>query len=211
MVMFPFALSSSPSPLPAPDASVTAIVKRARAGDHAAFRSLFDQYNAPICRYLAHLVGNDEVGRDLAQETFFLAWRALPDIRDESRFGPWLYRIATNLAYSHLRRARLTHWLPWADPGESQAANFLTVAGPETQVGEAQHVALALAELTPKYRTCLLLQIEEGFSQREIADLLHMTEKSVSVYVSRAREQFRQAYQRLASESVSPTKGGHTP
>src|SRR5579885_2008775 len=117
MVMFPFALSSSPPPLPAPDASVTAIVKRARAGDHAAFTALFDQYNAPICRYLAHLVGNDEVGRDLAQETFFLAWRALPGIRDESRFGPWLYRIASNLAYSHLRHARLTRWLPWADPG----------------------------------------------------------------------------------------------
>jgi RNA polymerase sigma-70 factor (ECF subfamily) len=206
--MFQFALSSIPPPLPAPDASVTAMVERARAGDRAAFTALFHQYNAPICRYLAHVVGNDDVGRDLAQETFFAAWRALPDLRDASRFGPWLYRIATNLARSYLRQARLARWLPWAEPGEPLEASYPTAAGPEAQVSEAQQIALALAQLTPKYRICLLLQVEGGFSQREIAGLLRLTEKSVSVYVSRGREEFRRAYQRLEDEPPRPMKGG---
>src|ERR1051326_5724119 len=124
--MFPFALGSLSSPPPDADASATAVVEQARAGDRAAFTALFHHYNAPICRYLAHVVGNDEIGRDLAQETFLAAWRALPDLRDPSRFGPWLYRIATNQANSHLRQARLTRWLPWAEPSESQAEDLPT-------------------------------------------------------------------------------------
>ena len=205
--MFQFALGSTPASLPDPDTSVT-VVEQAQAGDRAAFTALFQQYNAPICRYLAHVVGNDEVGRDLAQETFLAAWRALADLRDPSRFGPWLYRIATNQANSYVRQARTTRWLPWAEPTEPQAANFPTTAGPETQVGEAQQVAAAMAQLTPKYRICLLLQLEGGFSQREIAHLLHLTEKSVSVYVSRGREEFRRAYQRLEDEPAHALKGG---
>jgi RNA polymerase sigma factor (sigma-70 family) len=75
-------------------------------------------------------------------------------------------------------------------------------------VGEAQQVAAVLAQLTPKYRVCLLLQLEGGFSQREIAQMLHLTEKSVSVYVSRGREEFRRAYQRLEGEASHSMKGG---
>jgi RNA polymerase sigma-70 factor (ECF subfamily) len=207
-IVFQFALSVAPAPQPAPDAPTTALVEQARAGDRAAFTALFHQYNAPICRYLAHLVGNEEAGRDLAQETFFAAWRALADLRDPARFGPWLYRIATNQANSYLRQARLTRWLPWAEPADAQAGHLPTSAGPEGQVSEAQQVAAALAQLTPKYRVCLLLQLEGGFSQREIARLLHLTEKSVSVYVSRGREEFRRAYQRLEDDAPHSMKGG---
>ncbi len=210
LLMFQFALSSATSPPPASsdDASATEMVERARAGDRAAFTALFQQYNAPICRYLGRLVGNDEVGRDLAQETFFQAWRALPGMRDETRFSQWLYRIATNLARSHLRHARLIRWLPWVEPEERHGTGYPTLAGPEEQVSEAEQVALALAKLTPTYRVCLLLQVEEGFTQREIAQLLHLSEKSVSVYVSRGRKQFLDAYQLLEEEALFLRKGG---
>ena len=85
--MFQFALGSTPAPLPDPDTSVT-VVEQARAGDHAAFTALFQHYNAPICRYLAHLVGNDELGRDLAQDTFLAAWRALQTSATAAALAP---------------------------------------------------------------------------------------------------------------------------
>lgn len=204
--MFSFALSATSPSQPPSDSSVTAVVALARAGDQAAFTALFHQYNAPLCRYLAHLVGNDEVARDLTQETFFRAWQSLPTMRDEQRFAPWLYKIATNLARSYQRHARLVRWLPWAESDGEQARH---IPGPERQVAEAELVALALARLTPKYRVCLLLQLEGGFSQREIAQLLHLTEKSVSVYVSRGRQQFLQAYQEVEQEEMpAQRKGG---
>jgi RNA polymerase sigma-70 factor (ECF subfamily) len=208
-MLFQFALSSPSPPSPPADAAVAALVERAQDGDRAAFTALFHRYNAPICRYLAHLVGDDETGCDLAQETFLLAWRALPTIRDETRFDPWLYKIATNLARSHLRRARLVRWLPWAEPLGTKSS-LPALPGPEQRLAEAEQVAQALAQLTPSYRTCLLLQLEGGFAQREIAELLHMSEKTVSVYVSRGRQQFLQAYQRLEEETRARQKGGPT-
>jgi RNA polymerase sigma-70 factor (ECF subfamily) len=163
---------------------------------------LFERYNARICTYLARLVGDDEVGRDLAQDAFVAAWRALPRVMGELRFGPWLYRIATNAARSHLRRARLVRWLPWSEDERDATGIEMCVVGPEVRAGEAEAVKQALAQLAPQCRVCLLLQVEGGFSQREIAELLGISEKSVSAYVSRGREQFRRAHGRLAESDA---------
>ncbi|HEY7125060.1 MAG TPA: RNA polymerase sigma factor [Ktedonobacterales bacterium] len=184
----------------ADDTQLAELVLRAQAGEHAAFATLFERYNAPICRYLARLAGNVEIGHDLAQDTFLQAWRSLPHLRDGERFGPWLYQIATNMARSHARRARLIHWLPWSDPLESTAGSFRQEQ-PEDHVGESEHVLLALAELPPKHRACVLLALEGGFTHREIARLLGLSEKSVHSYLSRGCQQFRLAYKRLAKDS----------
>src|SRR5215467_68689 len=79
-------------------------IRHAREGDESAFAALVCELQGPLCTYLARLVGNDELGRDLAQETFIRAWTRLPELHEERYFKPWLYRIATNLARSHLRR-----------------------------------------------------------------------------------------------------------
>lgn len=172
------------------------ILESACAGDQKAFTQLFECYNSPICSYLAHLVGNDEVGRDLAQETFIRAWKGLPKLQGTISFRPWLYRIATNVARSYLKREQLMRWLPWTD-NELGTSDVLRVAGPEEQTGEQECIAQILAMLAPQSRTCLLLQHVAGFSQREIATVLGISEKSVSAYVSRGREQFRLEYRRL--------------
>lgn len=165
------------------------IVELARQGDASAFAALFHMYNAPLCTYLARMVGDDEAGRDLAQETFTRAWKSLPGLSGELQFKPWLYRIATNLAKSHLRHARIVRWLPW-----TEHADMRQHASPEESVSEAECIKAALAQLAPQCRACLVLQVVGGFTQREIAAMLHISEKSVSAYVSRGREQFRQAY-----------------
>lgn len=182
-----------------PDDELAAIVQQACTGDLDAFSTLFEAYNQRICTYLARIVGNDEEGRDLAQETFLRAWRMLPGMRDPIRFGSWLYRIATNMALDYLRKQKSHRWLPWLEnpPAREQAGPLQAGDFPE-RISEAEHIKQALACVAPKYRACLLLQIEGGFSQREIATLLHLSEKSISIYVQRAGEQFRQAYDRLA-------------
>jgi RNA polymerase sigma-70 factor (ECF subfamily) len=196
--------------LSADEAELMALVGRARAGDSAAFGALYERYHVPICRYLARLVGDDDLGSDLAQDTFLAAWRALPGIADQAYFVPWLYRIASNLARSHLRRARLIRWLPWGDHAGAHPDGAPSIAGPEDRTGEVERITLALAEVSPKHRFCLLLQLEAGFSQREVAQLLGLNEKSVSVYISRGRQQFRQAYHRLEQEPDANAKGGPT-
>lgn len=181
--------------------SQTEMVELARQGDARGFAALFQTYNAQICTYLTRLVGNDDIGRDLAQETFLRAWKSLPSIEDELRFKPWLYRIATNVARSHLRHERLIRWLPWAERDGGPHADKLRVAGPEERTGEIECVEWALAQLAPQCRVCLLLQLVAGFSQREIAEALGISEKSVGAYVSRGREQFRRWYRQMKEES----------
>jgi len=185
-----------------PLASLTELVERARVGDAQGFTALFQHFNPPLCTYLARLVGNDELGRDLAQETFLLAWKNLPRLQGELHFKAWLYRIATNVARSHLRHERLIRWLPWLEHEERHRDSLPSVAGPEEHVGEAECVAQILASLAPQCRVCLLLQLVGGFSQREIAALLGISEKSVGAYVCRGREQFRREYRRLKGESL---------
>ena len=68
-------------PTPDEDGIVVGLVERARAGDHAAFSALFERYNARICRYLARLILDEDIGRDLAQDTFLAAWRGMAGIK----------------------------------------------------------------------------------------------------------------------------------
>jgi RNA polymerase sigma-70 factor, ECF subfamily len=186
------------------DPGLARVVELARAGDSLAFHDLFQQYNGQVCTYLARLVGNDEVGRDLAQETFIRAWKSLPEIRSNAHFKPWLFRIATNIAISHLRHARLVRWLPWQEDNSDSAPTRLelSVDSPEERTSETECVQHVLAQLAPQSRTCLLLQLVAGFSQREIAESLGISEKSVSAYVSRGREQFRRVYSRMKGAEV---------
>lgn len=176
---------------------------RARAGDQNAFRQLFEFYYGPICTYLTHLVSNSETGCDLAQETFLRAWKGLHKVQGEIVFRPWLYRIATNVARSHLQRERLTGWLPWFDGLRSSLTANPVANEPESILDEQEFIAEILATLPPQYRTCLLLQHVGGFSQREIATILAISEKSVSAYVSRGREQFRRTYRQLKGVPLS--------
>jgi RNA polymerase sigma-70 factor (ECF subfamily) len=174
------------------------VVRDAQAGNIAAFNTLFQYYNTRICTYLARMVGNDEEGRDLAQETFIKVWRALPGMHDESHFDTWLYRIATNTAIDHLRR-RKSRWPLCKNFEAEDAAENMSAAGPEEQVEKSEQIKLALVELPPQYRACLLLQYVVGLTQREIASAMNLSEKSVSIYVGRGCEQFRRAYGRLAN------------
>jgi RNA polymerase sigma-70 factor, ECF subfamily len=184
------------------------VVEQAQAGDKLAFDTLFEYYNSRICMYLAHIVGNDEEGRDLAQETFLKAWQAIGSIHNESRFDTWLYRIATNTAIDYLRRRKF-RWSRWETIENEDVPASMRIAGPEEQVAEKEHIKQALAKVSLKYRTCLLLQLVADFSQRQIATSLKISEKSVSVYVSRGCEQFRVAYQQLSctNEQIMKDRG----
>ncbi len=164
--------------------------RAAADGGPAAFEALMAAYEVPIGRYLRHLVGEPETARDLTQETFLAAYRALPHTAVTNP-GGWLYRIATNQALAHLRRRRLIAWLPLV--GWSGAGRAGLGAEPGEQVVADAAVAAALARLAPRQRACLLLTMA-GFGGEEIAAQLGMSPTAARMCLSRAREGFRRHY-----------------
>ncbi len=175
-------------------ASIMQRTQGASAGSEiaATFEAIVATYEAPIARYLYGMVGDLELARDLTQDTFLSAYRALPDTEITNLSG-WLYRIATNHALSHFRRKRLVSWVSLTKLVAT--GHDPSVAGHGEWVAMSQSVEKALAELDPKDRACLLLKAA-GFSSEEIAEQLGCSPGAARTRLSRAREAFRRAYGR---------------
>jgi RNA polymerase sigma-70 factor (ECF subfamily) len=159
---------------------------------HSEFETLLHSYQHSITAYLCNLLGDEERGQELAQETFLRAYRALARGLRVDHPRAWLYRIATNVAKDEFRRARLIKWLPFQSVEHEPA---LQVPDAADCVAEQLLVRSALAKLSPDYRVPLLLHLGEGLSTNEIAEVLNLSQGAVKMRLSRAREQFRCALQ----------------
>src|SRR5271156_1802016 len=95
---------------PPPDQ--TLLVLLAQTGDRAALEQLLRDTYAPLRRYITRLVGAD-LADDILQETSLQIFRKLPFLREPAVFRPWTFRIASRIAFSHLKRAR--RWQPLDD------------------------------------------------------------------------------------------------
>ena len=84
------------------------LVARSIGGDHDSFNQLILRWERPIYALAYRTIGREEDARDVCQETFLRAFRALPKFRREAKFSSWLYRIALNLCRDWARRQRRT-------------------------------------------------------------------------------------------------------
>jgi RNA polymerase sigma-70 factor (ECF subfamily) len=176
-----------------------ALIGHAKAGDDAAFASLYAQYQRPITGYLRRLVGNGEVAEDLAQETFLKAYRALGRTNDELNFRAWLYRIATNNALSYHRRQRILQWLPFASGSREPSAESRYAE----RLGEQELVEETLRRLKPEHASLLLMRHHQGLSLTEIATVLSVDNSVAKARLFRARQAFMRAYDEQSGEAAT--------
>jgi RNA polymerase sigma-70 factor (ECF subfamily) len=146
----------------------------------------FEAYQAPLYRYLTRLVGDPESAADLLQDTFMRALTALGHQAPPDNPSAWLYRIATNLAYSVLRRRRRLRWLPLL--GAESAPAF------EEGVADAQAIRRCLAQLRPKEAEVILLSLYAGLTSVEIGALTGENATTIRVRLSRACKRFETLY-----------------
>ena len=181
-------------------------VAEARAAEQAwSFERIYDEFKTPIYNYIYHLVGNREQADDLTQDTFLKAFKALPKMDASLKLSAWLYRIATNTAYDALRRRKLISWLPWQDLDHEPAD--MESPDPQETIETTELVRQALSQMPHTYRAALLLYTQEGFSYKEIAEALNIAESGVKMYLSRARQSFREHYRALESGIPRTAKG----
>ena len=125
---------------------------------------------------------------DLAQEISAQLWRAFPGYDEARSFSTWMYRIALNVAISHLRNAerRNIQTLP-LDESAHEAAVVVGIAEPDERVRAFE---VFMVQLDPLNRALLLLVLEER-SYREIAEILGLSETNVATRISRLKQRIR--------------------
>lgn len=157
---------------------------------HSTIERLFERYQRQITAHLARLVGDACVAEDLCQDTFAKALRGWPCGEPPANCSAWLYRIATNTAYDHLRRRRRIHFAPLEVAGSAHA---------EPRDDSREEVRAALADVPERYRVPLLMHTCDGFTLDEIADRLGCTAAAVKMRLFRGRAHFRAAYARAGA------------
>ena len=174
------------------------LLASAREGDESAFAELVRRYRGQITNYTYRVVGDYETAVDLAQETFLRVFRAAERYQSSYAFSTYIYRIATNLAISELRkrkRQRLVSLTGFFQPREQggddcelDPADLRPLADTSLVEDERrQAVSRAIATLPEKYRVPLVLRDVEERSYEEIARILEMSEGTVKSRISRAR------------------------
>lgn len=190
------------------------LVRRAKAGDLAAFEALTTRHEARIYTVARRITGNDHDAEDVTQQAFLSAVEHLDSFREEASFSTWLQRIATHAALKVLRKRK-------GLPTVSLEANthpqdgYETVPHPEFIADwrespeqlihrreTARLVEEALNQLDERHRLVFLLRDVEGFSVKETAQELGLTEANVKVRLLRARLQLREQLTQAFGDSA---------
>jgi RNA polymerase sigma-70 factor (ECF subfamily) len=155
--------STHPDGLPAPD--LTLLVLLAQTGDRVALEQLLRETYAPLRRYTTRLAGAT-LADDILQETSLQIFRKLPFLREPGVFRPWTFRIASRIAFSHLKRAHL--WQPLED------APLEPLTTPNLGEPPDEAFLTLLDQVTPASRAVLLLHYLHDLSLEESAAILEI-------------------------------------
>jgi RNA polymerase sigma-70 factor (ECF subfamily) len=152
------------------------LVARSRGGDADSFNQLILRWERPIYALAYRVIGREEDARDVCQETFLRAFRALPGFKGEAKFSSWVYRIALNLCRDWMRKQRRapTMQMPEGIDPIEMASERGPVESIETLVERRELsavVADAMALLPDEQRMAIILKEYHGMTFQEIADL----------------------------------------
>lgn len=176
-----------------------ALVEAVLDGDQDAFTVLVRRYQRRVTAFLSQLVGDLELARELTQEAFVRAWKALDRYDPRYRFSTWLFRIAHNLGIDHLRRRKLQTVPLQRTDQEGDEVEIVVTDDRKDPLGHLENQALASAirevigELRPEYRELVLLRHFGGLSYQDIADLKAMPLGTVKNKLFRAHAVLRNA------------------
>lgn len=178
-------------------ASDHALLEATRTGDEDAFAELVGRYRNQITNYIYRMTSDYDGAVDLAQETFVRVYRAAERYQTSHAFSTYIYRIATNLAISELRkrkRRRLVSLTGFFQSDDGQEAREFNPPDQKplqdielVDWERRSAVQRAISTLPEKYRAPLILRDVEGRSYDEISRILMTSEGTVKSRISRAR------------------------
>ena len=176
----------------AASAALTAIVRKAQAGDEDALRTLVLDYQRRVAGFVYSITNRTDYVEDLSQIVFIKMIRFLPRLTQPAQFEAWLFRLARNACIDHIRRER---WQKFMTPLETEE-RVLEIPDKPTGINSEELDALnhAISKLKPKDRALIALA-QEGRSQVEMAKITGVSVMAIKARLHRAREQLKQYYE----------------
>jgi RNA polymerase sigma-70 factor, ECF subfamily len=159
--------------------------------DRKAFEAILRKYESPIRAFFRKMCGGDEeLANDLAQETFLKAYRGIASFQHNAKFLTWLYAIAKNVFYEHVRRNERFEELHSDDTESTQTAD------------SHLDIANAMLQLNPEERMVLTLSYTDGLTQTEVAELMSIPLGTVKTHALRAKEKLKTLLQPYQERSL---------
>jgi len=177
---------------------ITLVAQVAVLGNTKAFDELVRRYQSPVRRFFLHqTLGDSQLSDDLAQDTFIKAYTNIRSFKGLASFQTWLMRIAYNVLYDYCRKEKThPHPLPeregsgYSQDGSQSVDRLSTPLSQREGMGVGLRMDLyaALALLKPDERTCITLQLVDGYDIAGIAKISGMKEGTVKSHLSRGKE-----------------------
>ena len=164
------------------------LIDRAKRGDKEAFTGLVLEHGDRLYAVAYRILRDAVRAEDAVQQTFLLAWRELPSLRDDGRLEAWLYRLLVNACYAEIRHTR--RWQPGLrlvsveDPAEDDA---------QVSVAHRDELERAFRRLSTEHRAVLVLHHYVGLSGAEVGEALGLSAGTVRSRLHYARQAMRAA------------------
>lgn len=167
------------------------LIRRAQAGDPAAFDLLVERYTPHLYRVVRRLASDQNEAEAIVQEAWLRAWRAIHRYVADRPLSPWLVRIAVNVARDLWRKKAP---LDFADLGGEEIVLPDPVPGPEDQLTRKEaleRLVRGVKKLRPEYRMVIALRYDAGLSYNDIASALEIPLNTVRTHLRRAKSVLR--------------------
>ena len=168
------------------------LIGAAQRGDRGAFDELVRRTFVDTFTLARRLTGNEEDARDVVQEAYLRAWRAIGKFRGEAQFSTWMYRITANAAATHVRKRKRHRTESIEDVVEpADIRPDFQPASAAVSADSLRRIGAALDELPPKLRALVVLKDVYGLPHDAIAEELGISVPAAKVRLHRARRKLR--------------------
>jgi RNA polymerase sigma-70 factor (ECF subfamily) len=175
------------------------LVEACLSGERKAFEVLVERYEKKLYNAAYRVLGDTDDAMEATQSAFVKAYERLGTFDTSHRFFPWMYRILINESLNIVSRRKRFEELDSSVQATGKSA--------EEKYGDdeiARHLQAAVRQLKPDYRVVVALRHYQGFSYREISDILRIPEKTVKSRLFTARQQLREI---LLRKGIVGSKG----
>jgi RNA polymerase sigma-70 factor (ECF subfamily) len=181
-----------------------ALVRRAQAGEEAAFREIIEKYQSKVFSIIHGIVRQRNDVEDIAQQVFAKVYVSIRNFDFRSSLITWIYKITVNECFDYLRKRKVRKLVYESDLSEDEVRRVDNSEpsvdrspAVDAQLASREYVLKLLSRVSEEERMLLMLKEVEGYSVEELAAMTGINENTIKVKLFRARQKLVKAAQRL--------------